>query len=169
MMPRALDLDAHVQVRPIRPQDKALLAAALLRLSPQSAHARFLTAKPRFNASELRYLTEVDGQDHCALVATPREDPGRIVGVIRYVRLAEDPTTAEMAVVIDDSYQGRGLGRRMGLELAEHARRHGVARFMGLMLSDNLAAHRLFATISAHMSTEHEHAGVDRVLAELAA
>ena len=53
--------------------------------TPRSA-ARFLAPKPRFSADELRYLTELDFCDHYAVVATPRERPGVLVGVGRWVR-----------------------------------------------------------------------------------
>jgi len=154
-----------VYVRAIRPQDKELLAAAISRLSPASSRARFLTPKSHFTRPELRYLTEIDGYNHAAFVAIDR---GQIVGVARYVRLAEDPNAAEAAIVIGDPYQGRGLGRSMGLRLADHARRCGIRRFTGTMLSDNVAAHRLFAAISMRLVTRHR-GSVDELVAELAA
>lgn len=156
-------------IRAIRPQDKPLLEQALRQLSPQSQYARFLSPKPRLTAGELRYLTEIDGDKHCALVAVLLDDPRRLVAVARYVRQPDDPQTAEMAIVVADAFQGQGLGRRLGLLLAEHGRSHGVRRFTGLMLSDNLSAHGLFAAIARHMSTSHHDGGVDEVVAELAA
>ncbi|GAC1436727.1 MAG: hypothetical protein NVSMB51_08800 [Solirubrobacteraceae bacterium] len=152
-------------IREIGPWDKLELSDALARLSPASARARFLAPKSRFSAGELRYLTEVDGRDHCALVAI---ESGEIVGVARYVRLPERPDTAEAAVAICDELQGRGLGRRMGLLLADRARAAGVQRFTATMLADNAAAHRLFAAISARLMTEH-HGEVDELVAELLA
>ncbi|GAC1489549.1 MAG: hypothetical protein NVS1B9_10510 [Solirubrobacteraceae bacterium] len=86
----------------------------------------------------------------------------------RYVRLPERPDTAEAAVAICDELQGRGLGRRMGLLLADRARAAGVQRFTATMLADNAAAHRLFAAISARLMTEH-HGEVDELVAELLA
>ena len=158
-----------VVIRPIRAADKPLLASALLRLSPASSRARFLSPKAHLSALELRYLTEVDGDHHYALVAVLGSDPERLVAVARYVRLAEDPSTAELAIVIADELQGLGLGRRLGLIIAENARARGVRRFAALMFSDNVAAHRLLANISRHMSTQPDRAGVRRVVAELVA
>jgi GNAT superfamily N-acetyltransferase len=159
--------DTELLVRPIAPGDKALLGAALGRLSPASARARFLAAKPRLSASELAYLTEVDGEDHFALVAVLRGRPDEAVAVARYVRLREDPEAAEMAIVVDDRYQSLGLGQRLTAELAARARAHGVRRFEGLMLADNRAAHRLFASLSERTRTLRDQPGVDRVVAEL--
>ena len=158
----------RIVIRPIRHDDKALLSAALPRLSPESSRGRFLTTKSSFSAEELRYLTEVDGISHCALVAVLADDPQRLIGVGRYVRLPDDASTAEVAIVVGDQYQGQGLGSRLGLLLADHARAHGVQRFVATMLSDNLAAHRLFGKISARLETVTTH-GVDELVASLAA
>jgi RimJ/RimL family protein N-acetyltransferase len=158
----------RVVIRSIRPDDKTLLSEALPRLTPESSRGRFLALKRRFSADELRYLTEIDGVRHVALVALLADDPQRLVGVGRYVRLPEDPSTAEVAVVIGDEFQGQGLGSRLGLLLADHARSHDVERFVATMLSDNLAAHRLFAKISARLETVTTH-GVDELVAALAA
>jgi GNAT superfamily N-acetyltransferase len=153
-------------LRDISPGDKALLAAGLARLSPRSAHARFLAAKPRFSSSELRYLTEVDGHDHAALVAV--DALGRIVAVGRYVRHVDDPTSAEVAVVVCDDLQGLGLGTRLGLRLAERARGAGIEHFTAIMLPDNTPALRLFSRISAHLRSSY-HDGIRELIADLAA
>ena len=68
-------------VREIRPTDKAALSDALHRLSDETVYRRFLSPKPDFSAAELRYLTEVDGWNHHALVAVPADDPERIIAV----------------------------------------------------------------------------------------
>ncbi len=155
-------------IRPIRARDKALLVRGLQRLSPESARARFLSPKLRFTSDELRYLTEVDGAWHVALVAVRADDPSCLAAVGRYVRLEDEPATAEIAIVVADDLQGQGRGRHLGQLLAQHARDRGIERFMALMASDNVPAHRLFATISQALTTESE-AGVDRVLLDLAA
>jgi GNAT superfamily N-acetyltransferase len=107
----------RILLRPIEAGDKARLSAALARLSQETIRRRFFAAKPRFTSRELRYLTEVDGRDHIALVALLADDPEAIVGVARCVRL---PTadTAEFAIVVGDPFQGRGLGSLLARELA---------------------------------------------------
>ena len=77
------DRGTRVVIRPIRPGDKERLADGLRRLSDESIRKRFLAAKPRFTRSELRYLTEVDGVNHIALVAVLEEDPDQLVAVAR--------------------------------------------------------------------------------------
>jgi RimJ/RimL family protein N-acetyltransferase len=154
--------------RHIRPDDKGRLAAGLARLSPESRQKRFLMPKPRFSSSELRYLTEIDGFDHVAIVAVSAEDPDVFYGVARFVRLREDPSTAEAAIVVGDGLQGKGLGRELGRRLADEARERGVERFTASMLSDNKAAQALFRSISERL-TEHTASGLREVTAELAA
>ena len=154
--------------RHIRPDDNGRLAAGLERMSPESRRRRFLMPKPRFSSSELRYLTEIDGFDHVAIVAVSASDPDVFYGVARFVRLSEDPTTAEAAIVVADPLQGKGLGRELGRRLADEARELGVERFTASMLGDNEAAHRLFRSISERL-TEHTGSGVREIVAELAA
>ena len=98
-------------IRPIRADDKRMLAEGLRRLSDESVQRRFLTPKRSFSRAELRYLTEVDGRDHVALVAEYPADPvRRLIAVGRFVRLADDPEAAEIAITVADDWQGRGLG-----------------------------------------------------------
>ena len=137
-----------VEIRSIRADDKARLAAGHARLSPETQRRRYLSAKPRLTANDLRYLTEVDGHDHAALVAVLPEQPEIIVAVGRFVRLAGDPEAAEFAIVVGDPLQGRGLGTLLARELAAAARATGIRRFAATMLGDNDAVRRLMATIS---------------------
>jgi RimJ/RimL family protein N-acetyltransferase len=156
--------DTRVLIRPIRPDDKALLMRGMAALSPRSARLRFLAPKNRLSLAELRYLTEVDQVDHYALVAVLGNDPTTMAGVGRWVRDREHPDAAEVAVVVGDCYQRQGLGTALGAALADGARAHGIARFTATMLPDNTAARRLFAHISGRLSTR-----VDRGTYELAA
>lgn len=142
----------EVLVRPIRPDDKDLLVDGLARLSPESVYRRFLSPKPRFSSGELRYLTEIDGHDHVALVALRPDDPGHLVAVARFVRLADDPVAAEAAIVVGDDHQGRGLGKLLALRLADEARARGIIRFEATILGENAPARRLMAAIARRLT-----------------
>jgi GNAT superfamily N-acetyltransferase len=155
-------------VRHVRPSDKDLIAKAWLHLSPQSQQRRFLAAKPVLTKSDLRYLTEIDGHDHVALIAVRLDEPERLVAVARYVRLMNDPETAEVAVTVADSMQGKGVGRQLGVLLADEARGRGVRRFSASILTDNRPALRLMATMSDRLESRTGH-GVSDLLADLAA
>jgi acetyltransferase len=158
----------EVLVRPIRPDDKDALVAGLGRLSERSVYQRFLSPKPRLTRSELAYLTEVDFADHYALVAVLARSPEVVVAVGRWVRDLEDPTVAEVAIVVADDLQGRGVGTRLGQALVEAAVVRGVARFRATVLPSNRAAVRLFAKISRQLDVVHGR-GADELVAPLAA
>lgn len=155
-------------VRPIVPGDAALLESGVAALSAESLRRRFLAPKDALSLAELRYLTDVDFIDHHAIVAVHADDPRRFAGVARWVREAGEPESAEMAIVIADELQGRGLGTLLGRVLVEAALLHGVTRFTATMLADNTAARRMFARISRELRIEVEH-GTIALEADLAA
>jgi hypothetical protein len=150
-------------MRPIRPDDKALLQAGVAALSPESAYGRFLTGKSSLTTAELRYLTEIDGIDHIALVVL--DDNGDLIAVGRIVRDQGRPDTAELAVVVCDAWQRRGLGRMLTRELTL---RSGVDRVSGTMLATNRAALALMRGIGP---LEHSQisSGVRDVVARVSA
>lgn len=151
----------QLAIRSIRPDDDASLRAAYERLSPESKYRRFLALKPSLSREDARYLVDVDGRDHVALVAVSTAEG--IVGVARFVRLREDPGAAEFAIVIGDELQRSGLGRALMDALAARARERGVERFVGSMLADNLPAHRLVARVAAAPPSWRHFGAVDEV------
>jgi acetyltransferase len=146
-----------VAVRPIEPGDKPLLVSGLRLLSPETQYQRFLSPKPRFTRGELRYLTEVDGVDHVALIAVEADNPSHIVGVARFVRDRERPDTAEFAIVVGDPYQGQGAGSALAQLLLEEARARGVRRFTATTLAENAPVQKIIASLARHL--EHVPAG----------
>ena len=160
---------AQILIRPIRSDDKRFLEDGLRQLSDESVHRRFLSPKRSFSRAELRYLTEVDGRDHVALVAEyPGEPVRRLIAVGRFVRLAQNTDAAEVAIVVADDWQRRGVGSLFAERLAAEARRLGVKRFTATMASDNVAAHRLMDRLTEHLD-EHSGSGVSDVVMDLAA
>src|SRR3954465_6512041 len=158
----------EVWVRPIQPTHKARLAAGVPPPSGTSRQKRCLGPKPKLTASELRYLTEVDGRDHYAIVAVlPGSDD--IVASARWVRLASDPLSAEAAVVVCDELQGKGLGKELARMLADAARECGIRRIHATMSSDNPPALALMRVIAERLSDGGHVHGVHEVVAELAA
>jgi RimJ/RimL family protein N-acetyltransferase len=154
-------------IRPIQPDDGARLQAAYLRLSPESQYRRFLGPKPELSAADARYLVEVDGHDHYALVAALTDDQDSIVGVARFVRLGEGSRTAEFAIVVGDQLQGQGLATELLGRLANAARIRGVDRFRGTMLADNVAVRRLLWRLSRGKMRAEEQGSICEVEIEL--
>ena len=159
-----IDNGIRLRLRFIVPEDKDLLARGLAQLSEQSRRQRFLVLRSRFSASELRYLTEVDGHDHVAIVAVPEDDPGRFSAVGRFVRDPQQPDQAEVAITVCDALQGMGLGRTIGLALADVAKARGIRRFTASLLGTNVAARRLFHAISRRVETEYSGGIADLVV-----
>jgi RimJ/RimL family protein N-acetyltransferase len=156
-------------IRPIFPSDKAMLSEGLSRLSEESRRRRFLTAKPRLSSTELRYLTEIDGWDHYALVAQFPDDPTAICAVARFVRLPDDPSTAEAAIVVCDAIQRRGLGTQLARMLGDAGRERGIKRFAATVLTDNPAALALMKTLNARVQGGDNVRGVSEYTLEIAA
>ncbi|MDH3201036.1 MAG: GNAT family N-acetyltransferase [Myxococcales bacterium] len=140
----------RVEIRPIRPSDKQMLLDGFEQLSPESRYARFMTPKKSLTDWELRYLTEVDGIDHFAIGAVRRHLVSRDEGVGsgRFVRLADQPDTAEPAVTILDGFQGKGLGTLMLQRLIEAAWERDIRWFRSVLLSGNVAMKRLAESLS---------------------
>ena len=142
----------HVVVRHIRPSDAAELRRAFERLSPESRYRRFFGGVPQLTEASLHYLTEVDGRDHVAIVATtdgPEPDGATGLGVARFVRLQDEPTVAEAAVTVVDDFQRQGLGRLLTTELAEAARERGIHTFRADVIADNEPMRAIMSEIGA--------------------
>ncbi len=148
--PVALRDGSKVLIRQVHSADAPLLADGFARLSPQSRQMRFLTGKKELSRAELRYFTDVDHRDHEALGALDHAD-GRGVGIARYIRDAEDPQAAEIAVTIADDWQGRGLGTELLTRLSGRARSEGIHRFTALVAADNTAMAGLLQNMSASL------------------
>jgi RimJ/RimL family protein N-acetyltransferase len=161
---------APILIRPIRADDKRMLENGLRHLSEESVQRRFLTPKSSFSRAELRYLTEVDGRDHVALVVeSPAQPARRLIAVGRFVRLKDDPEAAEVALTVADEWQGRRVGSTLADLLAERAREVGIRRFTATMGGDNVPAHKLLRRLANHLELHHAGAGIDELVLDLAA
>ena len=112
-----------LHVRPIRPDDGEALRELHGRLSPEAIYYRFFTPMPRLSDSMLERLINVDYRSRMAIVA---ELGDRIVAVARYDLIDSD--RAEVAFVVDDSQQGRGLGTLLLEHLVVIGRANGIGR-----------------------------------------
>lgn len=125
-----------VTVRPIRPDDAERLGRLLRRLSRETVHKRFFTAVVDPPASALRHLAEVDHVHREAFVAVVRDE---VVGVARFEGRVDDDPVAEAAVVVEDAWQRRGIGRRLLRHLGRAAAAQGITRFTASALATNVA------------------------------
>ena len=144
-----------VLLRLVRTTDKELLRAGFERLSPESRYARFFAPKTALSDDELRYLTDVDHEDHVAIGAARERGGSQTgLGVARFIRLADRPETAEAAIAVVDDAQRKGLGRLLLLRLIAAARERGIERFRFEVLSSNVGMAKLIAEIAPERSVE---------------
>jgi RimJ/RimL family protein N-acetyltransferase len=127
----------RVHLRPIRSDDAPRLQALHARLSRQTIYQRFFGAVPRLPTSWASFLTEVDYRRRLALVLERGSEANpELIGVGRYEPTAE-PDTAEVAFVVEDRWQGKGLGTVLFTALLAAARDRGIRRFRADVLADN--------------------------------
>jgi GNAT superfamily N-acetyltransferase len=117
-------------IREVTTGDKELFRKGMQRLSPDSSFHRFHTHSITLNEHLLEYLTHVDQCNHVAIGVIDTLAPGRPgVAVARYIRVAQEPDVAEVAVTIIDEYQGRGLSAVLLAGLSRYAMENGITRF----------------------------------------
>lgn len=129
----------RVLFRPIEPSDKEVLAAGFERLSPESRYRRFFRSIDHLSNAQLKYLTEVDGTDHVAWVAVLPDEPPETqgAGVARWIRLRDEPDTAEGAVTVVDSLHGKGIGKTLLYLVTHSAVEKGIRKVRAWVLGDN--------------------------------
>jgi len=128
-----------VRVRQVRPGDAPALVRAYAHLGEQSRYRRFFTIMPELPEATVQAAVEVDHTDHEALVAMPLQSEEEIVGECRFVRLADQPDTADLGVTVVDAWQGRGLGSVLLARLSERALEVGIEYFTAEVLAGNRA------------------------------
>jgi RimJ/RimL family protein N-acetyltransferase len=133
-----LDDGTLVKIRPIRPEDEPRLIDLYGRLSRQTAYQRFFTIMKRLPSQWAHLFANVDYHRRLALVAEHAEDgcDPELIGVGRY-EPTERPDTAELAFVVQDGWQGRGLGRILLREVMGAGVARGIHRFRAMVLAEN--------------------------------
>ncbi len=143
----------RVQVRPVASGDAAALLRFHQRLSSETIRRRYFGAHPRLSEVEAELFTTVDHHDREALVAVVGS---QIIGVARYERTMA-PTDAEVAFVIDDPWQGHGLGTALLERLTTRAREEDVHRLVAETLSENRAMLTVFSRAGFVLAGSWDH------------
>jgi GNAT superfamily N-acetyltransferase len=141
-----------VVLRHIRPSDAAELRRGFHALSPESRYRRFFVGMSDLTDRALRYLTDVDGHDHVAIVAVgyaPDLKTEIGYGIGRFVRVKGEPDVAEAAITVVDPMQKKGLGRLLATTLAEAARERGIHHFRGEVLASNRPMRQMLEELGA--------------------
>jgi RimJ/RimL family protein N-acetyltransferase len=140
-----------LSIRPIRPSDRGTIERGFEGLTADSKYNRFHAPLRRLPEQFARYLTEVDGIDHVALIAFEKDSEASsdVVGVGRFVRNPSAPETAELAITVGDRFHGRGAAQRLIALLAEAGLARGVRTFTMTVLKGNRKARRFVARVGA--------------------
>ena len=142
-----------VSIRVATPDDKAKLREMFSRLSPKTIHRRFHLPYPRVPEQMLDLMLNVDHYDKESLLAVAEEE---IVGHAMYVKLA-DSGDAEVAFVVEDGWQSKGVGKLLLTEIAEKARLRGVETFSGQVLGENRRVLGLLSAVFAQVGYVIKH------------
>jgi GNAT superfamily N-acetyltransferase len=145
-----------VKTRPILNEDEQRLQAFHLHLSPQTIYLRFGHLLSEFPGALMAWLARVDGDQRMAFVATDAvHDPAHeaIIGVARYDCVR--PQVAEMAAVVADPWQGRGIGAILLYRLAIYGRSHNYTTFVALVSRRNSRAVRALAHCGLPCTLQH--------------
>ena len=140
---------AHI--RPVRPEDEPLMVEFYSRVSDQSKYYRFFAAMPELSEKDLHRFTHVDHVERVALVVLLG---GRMIAVGRYERTA--PGEAEVAFLVEDRHQGRGIGQLLLEHLAQAGRERGLERFVAEVLPNNEAMIRTFREAGYRVASDYD-------------
>jgi acetyltransferase len=155
-------------VRPVRHDDGELEETFVRALSLESRYQRMLSGGTKVTPEWIDSMTHIDYHRHMAFAVTTVSDGiEQFVGVGRYVVDAVK-SSAEVALVLSDAWQGQGLGRRLLETLLEHAASAGIGEALGTVLATNVAMLRLVRSMGFTVSPEPGDATVRRISRQLA-
>jgi RimJ/RimL family protein N-acetyltransferase len=143
----ALKNGETLRIRPIRPDDEPLLVALYDRLSRHTAYQRFFAVRRRLPPDWIHSFANVDYRRRLALVAERETVAGvELIGVGRY-EPSDEEATGEVAFVLEDGYQGQGLGSVLLDAVLRAGTERGLTRFRAYVLAEN---HRMLRMLAHH-------------------
>jgi acyl-CoA hydrolase/GNAT superfamily N-acetyltransferase len=153
---KTLNDGTEIFFRPVKPTDEAALSEMLYSLSPSSIRTRYMTQTMTFPHKDLQQITNVDYSQNLAIVGTvPAVAGEQIVGIAQYFL---DPKTcaAEVAFLVQDEWQQKGMGTILLEYLTEIAKRRGVKSFYAKVLPTNKPMLTVFYNSGYKVNTEFD-------------
>jgi ribosomal protein S18 acetylase RimI-like enzyme len=154
---------SQIEVRSLRPEDENDMLAAVGRTSAQSLRRRFFVVKRGFSEKERDFFINIDFRNHVALVALAQED-GRSVIVAGGRYIVFEPGRAEMAFVVVDAWQGRGIGSILMGHLVKIAGNTGLQELTAEVLPENTAMLKVFGKFGFRPASRRDPQTVHLVL-----
>jgi RimJ/RimL family protein N-acetyltransferase len=128
--------EIEVPFRVIAPDDAPALQRVHARCSERTIYLRFFGSMEELSDQKARYFASTNGVDHFGLVALDPEDPNEVIAVVRYAREPGDER-AEYAALVEDRWQGQGVGASLTRGLIDRARGNGVRSFYASVKGEN--------------------------------
>jgi RimJ/RimL family protein N-acetyltransferase len=150
-----------LNIRQVCSSDRECLIDGFRRLSPQSKRFRFLSAISRLLPAQVTYFTDIDNKNHCAWGAQDIKKNFRGVGIARYIRIGETPSTAEFAITIVDDYQKKGIGTLLFCLLLRSALENGISVLIGYCHPENAAIHKMLTKFNPRFSYHQSNVRID--------
>ncbi len=160
-----LDDGTAIRVRAVSPGDAPVLQRLHARCSGRSIELRFFGPLGELSDEKAARLSRAEGADRLALAAVDPERPGEIVAVVRFEREG-DGEAAEYAALVEDRWQGLGLGSALTDRLVAAARNRGVRRLYALVAPGNERMLRLLRNLGLPTRGRRE-GGAERVEVDL--
>jgi len=155
-----------IEIRAIRPDDRDNFMAAVNLSSPQTLYRRFFGAKRHFSEAEESFFLNPDFINHMALVAVEHEGGGNVIaGGGRYIVV--EPGRAEVAFMLADIFQGRGIGATLLRHLVAIAHETGLRALSAEVLASNVAMLKVFEKSGLALST-NQAGGIVHIVLKLA-
>jgi acetyl coenzyme A synthetase (ADP forming)-like protein len=146
---------SRILLRPIKEDDVERWLEFIFRLSHQTKYLRFHSV-PKLGREDAIRFCSVDYDNAFAFVAEVLRDRRRdIIAIGRYYRIPYKPS-AEVAFVIEDTYQGKGIGTKLMEWLANVARDNGITTFEASVLAENRAMMNVFKDYGFHVTSKRE-------------
>lgn len=142
----------------IGPECRNCIAKGLNRLSYATRLSRFNSPINKFSETQIEYLTNIDNHDHLALgagICNISNDPG--MGIARYIKKSKDSHKAEIAIVILDEYQNKGLGTLLTCLLIKYGIKNNIFKFYGFVNPENIPIIKIFEKFKAKKINNNEN------------
>ncbi len=151
-----------VTIRAIHPDDKDRLVKAFLALEPQTIRLRFFYPKQSLTVDDLTRLANMDYQQRVGLAATVQNGGQEVI--VGFGEYAARGQSAEIAFVVEEDWQGRGIASRLLRQLTAIARANGITQFEADVLAENTPMLAVFRNSGLRMRTSHGQGVVQATL-----
>ncbi|HOK79065.1 MAG TPA: GNAT family N-acetyltransferase, partial [Verrucomicrobiota bacterium] len=148
-----LEDGTQINFRPIHPTDEPRMRDLFYALSQQTIYYRFMSHKRWVKRTEIQEFVYVDHRNEVTIVGTLPEAHGEDIIAVGSYYLDPKTNLAEVAFVVHDKWQNRGIGTYLLRYLGRIARRNGIRGFTAEVLLDNKPMQAVFAKSNFKLTT----------------